>query len=86
MQTAKKHPIYQFTLILEGVSPLTAEHLDALFEAGCDDATFGQRGPVYYADFDRAAPTLTGAVQSAVRDVEGAISGLRVSRVESVGH
>lgn len=73
---------FAFTLLLEGVDLLTIEHLDALFEAGCDDATFGQRNSTYYADFDREAPSFAEAVGSAVTAVERAVPGLRVVRVE----
>jgi hypothetical protein len=71
---------YTFTLALQGANPL--EHLDALFSADCDDATFGERDGVYYADFDREAPSLADAVGSAIRDVEKAVPGLMVIRVE----
>lgn len=73
---------YTFTLLLQGPDPLTPEHLDALFEHGCDDATFGQRGPVSYAEFDRRAGSFAEAVGSAIRQVEAAVPGLQVVRVE----
>lgn len=73
---------FAFTLLLEGADPLTEEHLDALFLAGCDDATFGQRGSVYYADFDRPATSFAEAVDSAIARVESAVPGLKVVRVE----
>ncbi len=71
---------FSFTLILRGVDPL--EHLDPLFEAGCDDAIFGEREGSYYAEFDREAPSLATAIESAVRQVEGAVPGLSVVRIE----
>jgi hypothetical protein len=73
---------YRFTLILSGGDGLTEEVQDALFVAGCDDALLGERGGGLYLDFDRSAASLTEAVLSAVRDVEGAGVGLSVSRVE----
>jgi hypothetical protein len=73
---------HTFTLLLQGADPLTPEHLDAMFEAGCDDATFGRRDSLYYADFDREAPSFAEAVGSAIRAVEGAVPGLKVVRVE----
>ena len=69
---------YSFTLAIEGD---VDEKLDELFEAGCDDATFGSVDGAHYADFDREAPTLAKAVYSAIVDVES-VPGLRVRRVE----
>jgi hypothetical protein len=58
---------------------------DRLFNAGCDDGTFGLRCGVPYAAFVRAAPTLREAILSAIADVEGASIGLRVVRIEPDG-
>lgn len=69
---------YGFTLIIDGD---VESHLDELFEAGCDDATFGRVDGVQYADFDREAETLADAIASALHEVES-IPGLRVRRVE----
>lgn len=71
-------PEHSFTLILDGD---VEAHLDELFEAGCDDATFGYVDGVPYGDFHRAAPTLVDAIASAISAVES-IHGLRVARVE----
>jgi len=73
---------HTFTLLVEGADLLAQEHVDALFEAGCDDALFGRRGPVYYADFDRESATFAEAVVSAIRDVQCAIPDARVVRIE----
>lgn len=70
---------YSFTLVIDGV--LDDETLDELFEAGCDDATFGAVDGAHYADFDREAPSLGEALSSAIADVES-VPGLRVRRVE----
>jgi len=78
-RTSKTH---SFTLILAGPSPQEEANLDALFEAGCDDATFGERDGVYVADFDRAARSFSEALASAINDVESAVADLRVVRVE----
>ncbi len=43
---------HHFTLVLQG-DPESDETIDALFEAGCDDATFGTVDHVGYADFVR---------------------------------
>ncbi len=71
---------HQFTLVIAGDLE-RAEAIDALFEAGCDDATFGTVDYVGYGDFVREAPSLAEAVRSAIEQVES-VPGLRVSRVE----
>ncbi|MDQ3209955.1 MAG: hypothetical protein M3Q20_02075, partial [Actinomycetota bacterium] len=71
------HP---FTLIVDG--PVDDDRvLDALFEAGCDDATFGSVDGAGFADFRRTAPTFLQAVRSAILDIESG-SDLRVMRIE----
>jgi len=55
---------------------------DALFEAGCDDATFGALDGKQYARFDREAICFGAAVSSAIRDVTRALPGLAIVRVE----
>ncbi len=70
---------YEFSLIIAGSLEDDAI-LDALFEAGCDDATFGQVDDVGYADFVREAPSFAAAVRPAIEQVES--TGLRVVRVE----
>ena len=71
---------YEFTLILHG--ELDASAIDALFEAGCDDATLGEVDRVGYADFIRAAPSFGDALTSAIEQVES-VPGLTVARVEA---
>jgi hypothetical protein len=71
-------PDHSFTLLISGN---VDAHIDELFEAGCDDATFGSVDGVQYADFDREAPTLSEAIASAIRCVES-VDDLRVIRVE----
>lgn len=44
---------YDFTLELTGVGELTPAVADALFEAGCDDATLSSRGGRVYLAFTR---------------------------------
>lgn len=69
---------HRFTLIIDGD---IESHLDVLFEAGCDDATFGKVDGVQYADFDREGETLANAIASALHEVKS-IPGLQVRRVE----
>ncbi len=73
---------YEFTLILEGADVLGDAAVDALFEAGCSDATFGEVDGCQYADFTRRARSLADAVGSAKRAIESAIPEVRVIRVE----
>jgi hypothetical protein len=69
--------VHMFTLVLDRQP--TDDELDALYEAGCDDAAF-QYGPAKsLGRFDREAPTLADAIASAVRNVES--TGLVVLRV-----
>ena len=77
-------PAFTFTLIVEGPDPQAAETIDALFEAGCDDALVGRSDGVQYLDFDREANCLEEAVLSAVSDIES-VEGLEVVRIAGAG-
>ena len=71
---------HQFTLIVEGPDLQDPDNLDALFAAGCDDATAGRIGDVQYLDFDREAADGFGeAATSAVREVESAVGEVPVA-------
>jgi hypothetical protein len=74
---------HRFTLILAGVSELTPELADALYEATRGDIELNMRDGIAYLTFARTAPALHDAITSAIRDVEGAGAGVRVVRVES---
>jgi hypothetical protein len=74
---------HEFTLVLSGVSELTPELADALYEATGGDIECNMRDAVVFLEFDRAASTLHDAINSAIRDVERAHDGIRVVRVES---
>jgi hypothetical protein len=72
---------WTFRLTLAGLD-LNDEQLDALFEAGCDDAAFSlERGGMVLGLFDREAETQEDAVLSAIENVEGAGVGARAVRV-----
>lgn len=73
---------YTFTLLLHGADPTTKDNMRALERAGSNDALFGRRGTVSYADFDREAESFGEAVLSAIHDVESGVPGLKVTRVE----
>lgn len=75
---------FSFTLIVDGPDLQDAEVVDALFEAGCDDALVGSSGGVQFLDFDREADTLGEAVLSAVGDVES-VEDLSVARIADAG-
>lgn len=70
-------PVHVFTLVLDRRPD--DRGLDALVNAGCEDATFGVERELPIAEFDREAPTMADAIGSAVRDVESA--GFAVLRV-----
>jgi predicted DNA-binding transcriptional regulator AlpA len=71
---------YRFTLVIDGDAG-TYARIDALFEAGCDDATFSHGSALSYGDFDREADSLLDAVLSAVEAVDS-VEGLSVRRVD----
>lgn len=75
---------FQFTLIAEGPDLQTDLLVDALFEAGCDDALVGRVEGVQYLDFDRQAPSLAEGVLSAISDVE-TVEGVAVVRLAGAG-
>lgn len=70
--------VYEFELVVDR-NPTTDEAANALYEAGCDDATPGVQAGVPVVAFDREAESLEEAMASAVRDVTAA--GLQVCGV-----
>lgn len=73
---------YDFALIVGGVPELTEEVEDALFEAGCDDATVSMQYGRLYVEFSRCAASLQDAILSAIRQVHAAGIGAVVYRVD----
>ena len=71
---------YEFVLIVEGPDLQSDGLVDAIFEAGCDDALVGCSNGVQFVDFEREAMTAAEAVRSAVAAVES-IPGVSVVRV-----
>lgn len=61
---------HSFKIVLD--RPPSGSELDRLFEAGCDDATFGVERGLAIAEFDRDDDSLAKAVASAIRAVESA--------------
>lgn len=76
--------IHEFTVLVKGADLLEEENLNALFDAGCDDATFGQAQGVYYASFDREADTFVKAVATAIEGIERAVPGAVVYGLQGV--
>ncbi|ACK65981.1 conserved hypothetical protein [Rippkaea orientalis PCC 8801] len=76
---------YNFTLVLSGISQ-RSEDLDALedaiFEAGCDDATLCFHNLIPYLEFDREATSFREAVISAIHQIETINDVIRVERIE----
>jgi len=70
---------FEFTIVASGFDPEGA-YEDALFEAGCDDATVSVQKGVLIAEFDREAVSFSKAVASACQNV--AAAGLKVERIE----
>ena len=75
---------WRFSLIIEGRDLDDDDALDALFEAGCDDALFGGSNGVQCADFHREAERIEDAVLSAIAAVES-IGGVQVVELVEQG-
>jgi hypothetical protein len=73
---------YDFALVVGGVNELTDLVSNALFESGCDDATFSIQHGVLYAEFSRRATSLEDAILSAIRDVRNAGIGAEILQVD----
>lgn len=71
--------LWTFTLVLDGVTELTRQIEDALYEAGCTDALLGSCNGVVFLDFDREAKCLEDAVLSAIAAVEAAGIGAQAN-------
>lgn len=73
---------YHFTLIVTGVPALTLSVENALYEAGCDDATLSMRDGKLRLTFARMASSYRVATRSAVRQVQGARLKAKVVQIE----
>lgn len=77
---------FEFTLIfkLPHGAKLPEAYLDALHNAGCDDAVIGIGQPGYIGlDFDRKAPNADVAVATAIDNVHAAIPGAVLVEIKS---
>ena len=77
-------PVHYFTLIVDGPDLQDDTLIDAVFEAGCDDAAVGRIDGIQYIDFDRESASLDQAILSAVADLER-IDGVDVVRIADAG-
>jgi MoaA/NifB/PqqE/SkfB family radical SAM enzyme len=77
-----RQPEYEFVLALTATEALSQEAEDALFEAGCDDATISLRNGRVYLSFCRAAASLKDAIVSAIQNVRAAKIDAHVLRVD----
>lgn len=73
---------HDFAIIVGGVPELTERVQDALFEAGCDDATLSIQYGLLYMEFSRSAKSLREAIVSAIRDVLRSGLSAQVLRVD----
>jgi hypothetical protein len=73
---------HDFVLVLRGIADVTNEAADALFEAGCGDATASVRSGRVFLTFSRVSDSLKNAVISAIIDVRKANIGANVLRVD----
>jgi hypothetical protein len=73
---------HDFALILTGIDDITDEVENALFEAGCDDATLSMRCGIPYLSFSRVAPSIKDAIVSAIHNIRNAGIGADVLRVD----
>ena len=73
---------HEFVLVLDGVEELGRRVMDALYEAGCDDATPSVRFGRVYLTFAREAASLKEAILSAIRDVKRAEIGAEALSVD----
>ena len=72
---------YDFTLIVLG--EVDFEHVvDALYEAGCDDATMSYSGGIIFLNFVRVSTDFEIAVLSAIADIETTVPMLKVKGLE----
>jgi hypothetical protein len=63
---------YRFTVILAELREISDDLAEALFEAGCDDASPWSSQGIAAVGFDREAESFEHAVRSAIADVQKA--------------
>lgn len=73
--------LFEFNLVfmLPDAAGRAKDYVDALYEAGCDDATIGIAAPGRIGlAFSREAVSAESAIKSAIRDVQKAVKGVRL--------
>lgn len=74
--------VHEFDLVLTDVAELTTDVENALYEAGCDDATINVRAGRIFLLFSRTAASRADAISSAIRDVTKAGISAGVAGIE----
>lgn len=74
---------HHFILILAGVAELTDDLSNAFYEAVHGDVELNLRDGVAYLEVRRASRSFRHAIVSTMREIEKAVPGVRVVRVES---
>jgi hypothetical protein len=69
---------YHFTFTLAGIRELSDDEINALYEAGCDDATFSWSGGRVTADFSRVTESKEMARFSAIQQIESVLPNVEV--------
>lgn len=77
--------VHSFTIHLDGIDLANDTVLDALYEAGCSDATFSLADGEVHAAFDRTAASFEDALVAAIRDLQAGAPCSRVLRVAPDG-
>jgi predicted DNA-binding transcriptional regulator AlpA len=75
-------PVFEFTLVFGEGEILDPDRQNALFEAGFDDATFGEIDGVPFGDFSREADSMADAVKSVIEAVQTSLPDITLVRVE----
>lgn len=76
-------PTFDFTLVVDSLDASDPEQIDNLFAGGCEDAVPTAQDGVAMVAFARDADRPENALWSAVRDIETAVSGARVARLDA---
>ena len=65
-------PKFQFTLTLADITEITPQGVEALYDAGCNDAKVVSKDGSVELDFARQALGISAAIRSAIRDIRKA--------------
>lgn len=81
-------PVHHFTLVVNGPDLQDDALIDAVFEAGCDDAAIGRIDGIQYIEFEREAVSLDRAIAPAINGlerIEGVLVRRSLQRHQTVG-